>query len=113
MAPRGGYKKNTDPRGEYVRLDQVQDAEAKLCAAKMGQSLEVWIHDAVEHHLYLCERGLAWERYQADEAKAAAERKPTPDKNDPRYQPERPKPTITRQGPTTGQGSGPTARPRP
>ena len=107
MAPRGGYKKNTDPRGEYVRLDQVQDAEAKLCAAKMGQTLEVWIHDAVAHHLYRSERTLGLERYREDELRAAAERKPTPDPYDLKYHPDREQPiTSERRGPV-GQGGGP------
>ena len=107
MAPRGGYKRNTDPRGEYVRLDQVQDAEAKLCAAKMGQEFPVWIADAVAAHLYRCEQIMGLERWHRDELEAAASNKPTPDKNDARYQPERPRPAITR---TPGKGSAPTGR---
>ena len=108
MAPRGGYKKNTDPRGEYVRLDQVQDAEAKLCAAKMGQELPVWMADAVEHHLYRCEMLQAQERYRADELAAAARRYVSPDRHDRRYQVDRPKPEITQPGPGAGSaGRGP------
>ena len=106
MAPRGGYKKNTDKRGEYVRLDQVQDAEAKLCAASMGQTYETWIADAVAHHLYRCELIACEERFRADDKYAADTRGISPIRSDPQYQPQRPKPVITR-GPAGGQGRGP------
>lgn len=109
MAPRGGYKKNTDPRGEYVRLDQLHDAEAKLCAAKMGQPLPVWIADAVEHHLFRCEQMMGLERWREDELEAARTNSPSPMKTDARYQPGRRQPTITRT-PAAGQGSGPGGR---
>ena len=110
MAPRGGYRKNTDPRGEYVRLDQVRDAEAKLCAARMGQTFEVWFADAVDHHIYRCELLQAKERYRSDDLEARRLNLPTPDPNDRDYRVSRPQPTITKPE-THGTGNSRQLRP--
>ena len=94
MARRGGYGKSEPV--EWVKLSQINYGEAITSATAMHQDVQLWFSDAVAHHLYRCELLLAQQRYQADDAIAAASNRPTPDKNDPRYTVARDKPAISR-----------------
>jgi hypothetical protein len=108
MARKGGYGRSEPV--EWVKLSQISYAEAITSAVAIGQDVQTWFADAVTHHLYRCELLQAQERYQMDEAAAAASNRPTPDKNDQRYSITRPRPEITR---SKGQSSAPEAAKTP
>jgi hypothetical protein len=109
MPRKGGYGRSEPV--EWVKLSQISYAEAITTAAKMSQDVQTWFADAVSHHVYRCELLQAKERYQVDEVAAASAARPTPDKLDPRYSVNRPRPTITRPQGATGPGNAP--RPAP
>jgi hypothetical protein len=105
MARKGGYGRSEPV--EWVKLSQITYAEAITTAASMRQDLQTWFADAVSHHLYRCELLQAQERYQVDEVAAAEAGRPTPDKLNPRYAVNRPKPAITRSPTATSSGPRP------
>lgn len=108
MAPKGGYSRNRARGVEYVPVQDTLDAEGKLMARDMGQAYPVWVADAIAHHLYRCELMVCEERFRADTAKfEQGNTAGAPIREDEKYQPARPKPTITRTAEPAGQGGGP------
>ena len=105
MAKRAGGYKRSDPT-EWAECARSSYGEAITSANRLGQDVYTWMNDAIAHHVYRVEQIEAQQRYQADEVTAARNNDPTPDKNDPRYQVTRPKPTITEPGAGKGSTTG-------
>lgn len=104
MPREGGYGRST--KAEWLKTDRKSYAAAITSADQMGQTLEVWLADAIAFHAYYCERLEGRERYAEAVRAAEARRDPTPVEAD--YRPKGPAPTITRSAPGgMGEGSGP------
>ena len=114
MAPKGGYSRNRARGVEYVPVQDTLDAEGKLMARDMGQLYPVWVADAIAHHLYRCELMVCEARFQADTlAFEQSNSVGAPIREDWKYQPTRPKPTITKTEPPRGSGPAPGRTYRP
>lgn len=96
MAPRGGYSRNRARGVEYVPVSEVLDAEGKIMAAKMGLEFSVWVADAINHHIYRCEVMECKQQWHMDEMAARQRNDGYVDPEDPKYQPRRAKPTISK-----------------
>lgn len=98
MARRGGYSRSTND--EWMRVERRVYGEALRSADDMGQDLDIWLTDAIQHHSYRCELIQAKQRYRQACEEAAATRNVSPLESD--FMPTRSAPTITRR---EGQGS--------
>jgi hypothetical protein len=111
MARAGGYsRKKSD---EYIGTTEAGYAEAIISAKAEGLTLEAWTLDAILAYAYTCEVGRLNRQYHADELKAQAENRPTPERRN--YHPTRSRPTPSQpaagKGGTSGPGQGRSYRP--